>query len=363
MAEMRAQLVATDKKITSNVSLPSHTITNSAITVPIPQRVVSASFSDSGVHNIVNNSVPVSNVQPSLSTLSNTATVPSINNFSSMFNDQLGFQNINSQFSLPGSQSMAAANATSGVNAGVTALMPSLQTLRSDPHIAAQVERMVDGISAQCAGNDYSVSLKPGLLRPGGEQAPKVKTPWPHDYVFNFGKKSGINYYELDQTQWTLGYAAIIEQESNPAIAKLMLSHLQNLMQDAHFSGFEAAKYAHGMILSQLERGRYTWFDTLVMSEFRRSAVNAKSTELREMAAAQAASSRTRQGFVQNSVSSGNSVNKSMAKNSKRFPKICAYYNNKVCSHKGDHETNGIMYIHTCKTCFRDHSEKDCDFL
>jgi hypothetical protein len=184
--------------------------------------------------------------------------VHSFNNFSGLINDQLGVQNINSQFSLSGSQSMAAASATSGVNTGVTALMPSLQALRSDPHIAAQAEQMVDGISAQCAGNDYSVSLKPGLLRPGGEQAPKVKTAWPHHYVFNFGKKSGINYEDLDQIQWTLGYAAIVEQESNPVIAKLMLAHLQNLMQDAQFSGFEAAKYAHGMILSQLERGRYT---------------------------------------------------------------------------------------------------------
>jgi hypothetical protein len=94
------------------------------------------------------------------------------------------------------------------------------------------------------------------------------------------------------------------------------------------------------------------------MSEFRRSAVNAKSTERREMAAARAASSRSRQGFVQNSFSN---VNQNVGKNLKKIPKICAYYNNKVCSHKGDHETNGIMYIHTCKTCFRDHSEKDCN--
>jgi hypothetical protein len=128
--------------------------------------------------------------------------VPIFNNFSSLLNGQPGVQNINSQFSLPGPQSMAAANATTSVNTGVTALMPSLlHALRSDPQIAAQAERMVDGVSAQCAGNDYSVSLKPGLLRRGGEQVPRVKTAWPHDYVFNFGKKSGINYEDLDQTQ------------------------------------------------------------------------------------------------------------------------------------------------------------------
>jgi hypothetical protein len=72
-------------------------------------------------------------------------------------------------------------------------------------------------------------------------------------------------------------------------------------MQDAQFSGFEAAKYAHGIILSQLERGRFTWADTLTMSEVRRSAINAKSTELMNSVQAAAASRVSRQGFVQGS--------------------------------------------------------------
>jgi hypothetical protein len=64
-----------------------------------------------------------------------------------------------------------------------------------------------------------------------------------------YGIKAGLSYQDLDQVQWTLGYAAIVEQEQDPTIARLMLQHLQNLMQDAQFSGFETAKYTHGMIL------------------------------------------------------------------------------------------------------------------
>jgi hypothetical protein len=154
-------------------------------------------------------------------------------------------------------------------------------------------------MSGNYTGNqvELSSSLKPGLLRQGGEQAPKVKTWWPHDFVFGFGKR----YEDLDQVQWTLGYAAIVEQEPDPYISKLMLVHLQNLMEDAQFSGFEAAKYAPGMILSQLERGRFTWADTLTMSEVRRSAINAKSTELMNSVQAAASSRVSRQGFVQSS--------------------------------------------------------------
>jgi hypothetical protein len=106
-------------------------------------------------------------------------------------------------------------SASSGVS-GVSALIPSLMNLRSDLQLASQAERLVDNMSSNYTGNQVELSslLKPGLLRQGGEQAPKVKTWWPHDFVFGFGKK----YEDLDQVQWTLGYAAIVEQEPDPYI-------------------------------------------------------------------------------------------------------------------------------------------------
>jgi hypothetical protein len=229
-----------------------------------------------------------------------------------------------------------------------------------------QAERLVDNMAGSLSGNnicDLSGPLKPGLLRQGGEQAPKVKVWWPHDFVMGYGVKAGLSYQDLDQVQWTLGYAAIVEQEQDPTIACLMLQHLQNLMQDAQFSGFETAKYAHGMILSHLERGRYTWRDVLMMSEVRRSVITAMGTQQREPASASLFSQH--RGNRQNAGQSSNinNSNNSSVKNSKKLPKICAYFNNKVCTHRGDHETNGVYYVHACKICYRDHSEKECGFL
>jgi hypothetical protein len=154
-----------------------------------------------------------------------------------------------------------------------------------------------------------------------------------------------------------------VELEQDPTLARLMLQHLQNLMQDGQFSGFETAKYAHGMILSHLERGRYTWRDVLMMLEVRWSVITAMGSQHREPASASLFPQHrpVRQNSVQsNSVNNSNSSN---VKSGKKFPKICAYFNNKVCSHKGDHESNGTFYVHACKVCYRDHAKKDCGFL
>jgi hypothetical protein len=170
---------------------------------------------------------------------------------------------------------------------GISPLLPTLTNLRADAQLVNQAERLVDKMSGCLSGdNNFELSglLKPGLLRQGGEQTPKVKILWPHDFVMGYGSKAGLSYKDLDQVQWTLGYAAIVEQEQDPTIARLMLQHLQNLMQDAQFSGFETAKYAHGMILSHLECGRYTWRDVLTMSEVRRSVITAMGTQHREPA-------------------------------------------------------------------------------
>jgi hypothetical protein len=166
---------------------------------------------------------------------------------------------------------------TSVSKPGISPLLPTLTNLRADAQLLNQAVRLVDNMAGSLAGNNFELSgsLKPGLLRQGGEQAPKVKILWPHDFVMGYGAKAGLSYQDLDQVQWTLGYAAIVELEQDPTIACLMLQHLQNLMQDAQFSDFETAKYAHGMILSHLEHVRYTWRDVLMMSEVRHSIITA----------------------------------------------------------------------------------------
>jgi hypothetical protein len=52
-------------------------------------------------------------------------------------------------------------------------------------------------------------------------------------------------------------------------------------MQDAQLLGWEATRYAHGVVLSKILKGKLSWLDTFGISEARRSAVNAKSGSIR----------------------------------------------------------------------------------
>jgi predicted RecB family endonuclease len=74
---------------------------------------------------------------------------------------------------------------TSVLMPGISPLLPTLTNLRADAQLVNQAERLVDNMAGSLAGNHFELSgsLKPGLLRQGGEQAPKVKILWPHDLV------------------------------------------------------------------------------------------------------------------------------------------------------------------------------------
>jgi hypothetical protein len=114
-------------------------------------------------------------------------------------------QNLVSNVQVPLPQQIA--QHSSAAMPGISPLLPTLTNLRSDAQLVNQAERLVDSMAGNLSGNsnfDLSGLLKPGLLRQGGELAPRVKTWWPHDFVMGFGTKSGLNYQDLDQVQWTL---------------------------------------------------------------------------------------------------------------------------------------------------------------
>jgi hypothetical protein len=44
--------------------------------------------------------------------------------------------------------------------------------------------------------------------------------------------------------------------------------------------------------------------------------------------------------------------------------KNCDFYNQAVCSHRGDHRNGTVFWRHVCRVCSApDHIEKDCGFL
>jgi hypothetical protein len=123
--------------------------------------------------------------------------------------------------------------------------------------------------------------MKRGIVRCGGDLAPKVKVPWPQDYVLGSGRKLKIYYEDLSVFEWVSGYIATIQNEPNVKIAHFMMNHMRNLMEDAVFHGWEPVKQAHSDILSALESGEFSWCDELDMAERRRSAIN-PATKVKE---------------------------------------------------------------------------------
>jgi hypothetical protein len=59
--------------------------------------------------------------------------------------------------------------------------------------------------------------------------------------------------------EWTQGIFAIIEAEEKVDIMRLMLAHYRDLFRDAQSYGFDAAKWTNSVVLSALEKGKFTW--------------------------------------------------------------------------------------------------------
>jgi hypothetical protein len=88
-------------------------------------------------------------------------------------------------------------------------------------------------------------SQKRGLVQLGGENAPIVQIPWPHDFVLGVGEKRRMYYSDLNWPQFLQGYTTIIEREKDDSVARAMISHLKQWAIEAKCHGFEKAKHLH----------------------------------------------------------------------------------------------------------------------
>jgi hypothetical protein len=109
----------------------------------------------------------------------------------------------------------------------------TLAQLRDQRTIATQAQRLTETVDSQKMGMYTSTKLlKRGWSRKGGESAPLVPTPWPHDYVLGHGIDRNLSYKDLDIFQWQQGYFAILELIQNyPAKMLAMISHMKFIFQ------------------------------------------------------------------------------------------------------------------------------------
>jgi hypothetical protein len=239
---------------------------------------------------------------------------------------------------------------------------PTLAQMRQDPSMCSQANGLVDKIEASSLGA-YGLSryLKRGFARAGVEDAPLVPTPWPQDFVIGYGEKQRLHYNDLDLFQWAQGFLTIIAREPKVEIKNLMLEHLRELFHDAQFHGWEAVKYAHSVILSSLEYGDLTWFDTLRMADIRRTVASGKASQIRNYPVN---SSKEPQYFKNHKQGHQNSAGNGSKGNNRKTVKACNFYNEGKCTHAGDHEMASTKWRHVCRECWgRDHVENNCSFL
>jgi hypothetical protein len=257
-----------------------------------------------------------------------------------------------------------------GESATPHAFIPTIASLRADPQLAAQAEQLADDVTTNVAGNSPLVySVKRGIVRCGGDLAPKVKVPCPHDFVLGSGRKLKLYYEDLSMFEWVNGYIATIQNEPNAKIACYMMSHMRNLMEDAVFHGWEPVKQAHADILSSLESGEFSWCDEIEMAERRCSAIN-RATKVKDSSVFP--SGNFRQGAPprgQNRPSFGNSNGNSNVSNARfnkgrKLIKACVYFNNGACNKHSDHDEGNVYYRHICLHCMSpDHVVRECNFL
>ena len=119
-----------------------------------------------------------------------------------------------------------------------------------------------------------------------------------------------------------------------------MLEYLAEIMEDSHDFGWSSAKGAHAVLLCKMEEGRVTWEETHKID-------------------------RVRRAYAHRSTSSSHSSQNSKKMGNKDQSMPCRYYQKNSCSHKGDQETGGRLYLHICSHCHSQgknvtHSLKDC---
>jgi hypothetical protein len=74
-------------------------------------------------------------------------------------------------------------------------------------------EQLVADVGTNIAGNSVSSNsnIKRGLAQAGGEQAPKVKTVWPQNYILGSRTNFKAYYQDLTTFELVIGYTAIVQ--------------------------------------------------------------------------------------------------------------------------------------------------------
>jgi hypothetical protein len=180
---------------------------------------------------------------------------------------------------------------------------------------------------------------------------------WPHYYIQRTCAKP-VQYDDLTLPEMVAGtLRAVLASEFDPKIAKLRLNHLVEIMCDVEDFTWPTLRNFHGVVLQDIEMGRYTWHDTEII----------QNKKLKHVARAEAVSRRPNNSSGStNSRQAQPTHNKYQSAQSVQSTLLCKPYNEGNCTSHSPHSSPDGQVTHGCAYCKKTvgsictHAEKYC---
>lgn len=230
----------------------------------------------------------------------------------------------------------------------------TVQTLREQEVVRRQAEFQYQQLQNECKIGQYNSGesntlfkrvVKSGRERTGGDDFRRVYVKWPQEACFVGADRKRVKYDDLSYPQWTAGITTVAATESDPIIQKNMLKYIAALQQDVCDFGFDTARGAHALILTNIEESHCSWLDIELIQGMRQSytyKIQAKSTG--------------------QTMGTSDSNHKSGAD---RPTRICRNFNTGSCTHSSSHVSANTQFNHYCAHCYKQgykysHAETEC---
>ena len=226
-------------------------------------------------------------------------------------------------------------------------LLPSVDYLKANPQIQAQVDNRVRELH-QLHDLNITGNFRSQRVGGTGDILVKKRVQWPQNYVLTGLSKTRPTYDSLNPFQWMAGaLRGALDLPSNERDHKL--EYLASLLEDASDFSFESAHACHAVVLTTMEQDKCSWLDTHQLDRFRRNHTQRHSSQAQPRPVRQNTSNNRKNGKKFQG-------KKSLGKGQK----YCVYFNDGYCKSQQSHYAGGVFYKHICSSCSGDHAAVDC---
>jgi hypothetical protein len=224
----------------------------------------------------------------------------------------------------------------------------TVHTLRKDSSLQNKVSYRLNELS-----NPPQQSKDSGPNKNEGKRSGRTKTitdiivkdiEWPHYYIQRTCSEKHVVYDDLTLSELVAGtLTSILVSHTIPEEAELQIEHLVELMTDVEDFPFPVIRQFNGLVLQDIELGRYDWRDVDIIQK----------KKLRHVARADAIARRT----VQRPTAQSNNSRDSNPNRDRSTPPttnlpLCPQFNSGACRKNTPHNAmDGTAVRHYCAFC------------